>query len=232
MMESVAMSETDRPVAVLCSGGLDSVVLVAEESTRATVQPVYVSVGLAWEAAELVALDRVLARPLFEGRVKPAARLAFTMTDVYPDSHWAVRGTPPGFDTPDEDVYIAGRNIVLLSKAAIFSASLGISRVAVAWLSGNPFPDATPEFVAAMARALSIGLAHPIEIAAPYSGLRKAEVVRRGLSLGVPLELTLSCMKPESDLHCGRCSKCRERRDAFLEAGVPDATRYAVVPLR
>ena len=45
--------------------------------------------------------------------------------------------------------------------------------------------------------------------------------------LGVPLALTLSCMNPQGDRHCGRCSKCRERRDAFREAGVADPTDYA-----
>ena len=55
----------------------------------------------------------------------------------------------------------------------------------------------------------------------------EAEVIERGLALGVPFELTLSCMNPESRLHCGLCSKCRERHDAFLEAGLADPTSYA-----
>ena len=53
-------------------------------------------------------------------------------------------------------------------------------------------------------------------------------MIRLGATLGVPLELTLSCMQPVDGLHCGRCSKCRERRDAFTEAGVDDPTPYAV----
>jgi len=48
----------------------------------------------------------------------------------------------------------------------------------------------------------------------------------------VPLELTLSCMNPKDGAHCGQCSKCRERRDAFHDAGVPDRTRYVTVPVR
>ncbi len=56
----------------------------------------------------------------------------------------------------------------------------------------------------------------------------KSEVIRLGVELGVDLELTLSCMNPQDgDAHCGRCSKCRERRDAFIEAGVVDPTLYA-----
>ena len=54
--------------------------------------------------------------------------------------------------------------------------------------------------------------------------LHKADVIKRGIELGVPLELTLSCMQPKDGLHCGKCSKCRERRDAFHEAGVEDPT--------
>ena len=70
-----------------------------------------------------------------------------------------------------------------------------------------------------MARALSLGLAAPIAIEAPFATLHKADVVALGRSLGVPLELTLSCMQPQNGVHCGRCSKCRERRDGFREAG-------------
>ena len=113
-------------------------------------------------------------------------------------------------------------------------------------LAHNPFPDATPEFRSVMAHALSLGLAHTLLIEAPYADIGKAEVVRRGASLGVPLDLTLSCMNPlsapgsglrgsDGDLspsafparHCGACSKCRERHDAFLEAGIADTTDYA-----
>jgi len=95
-----------------------------------------------------------------------------------------------------------------------------------------------------MARALSLGLAHEVRIDAPYAGNSKADVIRRGVALGVPFELTLSCMSPHNRasagspqsaagspqptvIHCGTCSKCRERHDAFVEAGIADPTEYA-----
>ena len=175
---------------------------------------------------------RLFARPPFAGRVDPLVTLSFDMRDVFPPSHWAVRGEPPAFDTPDEDVYIHGRNVILASKAAVYLSRQKIAKLMIGTLAGNPFPDATPGFFAAMGNALALGLDAPIEIAAPFSTLHKSEVIRRGAALGVPLELTLSCMQPRDGLHCGQCSKCRERRDAFREAGVTDPTSYREPPKR
>jgi 7-cyano-7-deazaguanine synthase len=220
------------PTAVLLSGGLDSAVLLAEEVAHDEVQPVYISVGLAWEAAERDAVGHFLAHGFTSPRVRPLASLAVDMTDVYPAAHWARRGAAPAYHTPDEDVYLPGRNIVLLGKAGVFCAAAGLGRLVIGTLDHNPFPDATPAFREAMASALSLGLAHPLEIAAPYARVGKAEVIARGQAAGVQLELTLSCMNAATNgsafpRHCGVCSKCRERHDAFLEAGVTDLTDYA-----
>ena len=212
--------------AVLLSGGLDSAVLVAEEAVKSEVQPIYVSVGLAWEEAERAVVTQLLASAVFAGRVRPLVSLTVDMRDVYAATHWAVQGRPPAYHTPDEDVYLPGRNIILLGKAGVYCAAAHLDRLVLGTLAHNPFPDATPDFRAAMARALTLGLAHDLEIDAPYAGTSKADVIRRGLALGVPFTLTLSCMSPAGTRHCGTCSKCRERHDAFLEAGVPDPTEY------
>jgi 7-cyano-7-deazaguanine synthase len=216
-----------EPSVVLCSSGLDSAVLVALEAQERCVKPVYVSVGLAWESAERAMNGRLLPALGPEGRIAPLVQLSVEMRDVYPAAHWAVRGTPPAYDSPDEEVYLEGRNIVLLSKAAVFAAREHITRVALGPLAGNPFPDATQDFFSAMARALSIGLDRPIDVVTPLASMTKADVIRLGLTLGVPFELTMSCMNPQGELHCGTCSKCRERKDAFGEAGVTDPARYA-----
>ena len=219
------MSQTGT--AVLFSAGLDSAVLVAHELEHGNVWPLYVSVGLAWEAAERRAIDRLLASAAFASGIAPLTTLTVDMRDVYPASHWAVTGRPPAYDTPDEDVYLDGRNIVLLSKAAVFCRRAGTHRLAMGSLAGNPFPDATPAFFAAITEALSLGLDHALEIATPLVAFHTDRVVRLGVELGVPMELSMSCMNPRGDRHCGLCSKCRERRDAFREAGVPDPTPYA-----
>src|SRR5262245_53933033 len=213
--------------AVLLSGGLDSAVLVADEASRGEVQPIYVSFGLAWEAAERAIVERLLAAAPGRERMQPLASLSVDMRDVYAASHWAVEGKPPAYHTPDEDVYLPGRNITLFGKAGVFCAAARIDRLVIGTLEHNPFPDATPEFRDAMQRALSLGLAHDLRIEAPYAGRSKADVIRRGAELGVPFDLSLSCMNPRGTTHCGECSKCRERHDAFVEANIPDPTEYA-----
>ena len=134
---------------------------------------------------------------------------------------------------------MAARDSILQLKQQIAKTVLGqeamIERLLIGTLAHNPFPDATVEFRAALAGALSLGLAHPLTIDAPYADAGKAEVIRRGTALGVRFDLTLSCMNPVAagrgdplaHQHCGVCSKCRERHDAFVEAGIADPTRYA-----
>ena len=228
--------------AVLFSSGLDSAVLLASELHVATpaagdatggtalVQPVYVRSGLAWETEELRLAERLIAAAPFAGRVDPLATLDCPVTDTYRPSHWAVAGTPPAYATADEEVYLVGRNVLLLAKVATWCAVNRIGRIALGPLAGNPFPDATPKFFAAMRQALSLGLDHDLEIVAPFRNLSKAAVIVRGRSLGVPFELTLSCMNPVDGRHCGRCSKCRERLQAFETAGAADPASYAFRP--
>jgi 7-cyano-7-deazaguanine synthase len=239
--------------AVLFSGGLDSAVLLAlEVRDGSEVWPVHVRAGLAWEDAEARAIARLIAGPPYrhtragEMRNSPLqelSTLSVEMRDVYPPSHWAVQGRPPAFDTPDEDVYLEGRNVILLSKAAVFCSRHGLNRIALGPLAGNPFPDATSAFFTSMAKALSLGLARPLTIDTPLVEMRKDDVILLAQELQVPLELTLSCMNPQraaadaaaaapEDLHCGQCSKCRERRDAFKDARVEDPTTYVAEPVR
>jgi 7-cyano-7-deazaguanine synthase len=212
---------------VLVSSGLDSAVLLVHEAAQFDVRPLYVRSGLAWETAELRMLSRLVASPAMSGRLQPLTVVNLPMQDVYPADHWAISGTPPRYGSPDADVYLIGRNVTLLAKAGIVAARGAARRIALGPLAGNPFPDATPAFFAAMAEALSRGLAHALTVAAPFAALRKAQVIELGARLGVPFELTLSCMSPVDDRHCGQCSKCRERRDGFADAGVFDPTSYA-----
>lgn len=201
--------------------------LAADLGTTGIVQPIYVTSGLAWERGEQQVLRAALSALPTSVHVRPLVTLDVPMTDVYPATHWAITGAPPAYDTPDEDVYLAGRNLALIGKAGVYCALHRIPRLSLAPLSGNPFPDATPAFFEAMEQALSLGLATPLAIDAPYRTWSKVDVIRRGRAIGVPMALTVSCMNPSGVTHCGACSKCRERHEAFVEALGDDPTTYA-----
>jgi 7-cyano-7-deazaguanine synthase len=208
------------------------VLLAAAALRHGGAQPVYVSVGLAWEVEERRMAERFVSAMRSRANIAPLVQLDLDMRDVYPPTHWAVRGEAPGFDTPDSDVYLEGRNVILLSKAAVYAARAKLTTIVIGPLAGNPFPDARPVFFDTMARALSLGLATDIRIETPFLALHKEDVIRQGAAMHVPFELTLSCMQPVNGMHCGRCSKCRERRDAFRAAGLEDPASYAAPPLR
>ena len=213
---------------VLVSGGLDSCVLVRESLRRyGSVQPLYVRAGLRWEPIERAALRRFL-RGLRDTGLRPAATIEVPMSDLY-GGHWSRTGRgAPGYDDGDASVYIPGRNISLFAKAATFCALHRIPVLVSGILSANPFPDGSPVFVRAMQDALSRGLGRRVRIRTPFRHLTKSQVVRLGRDL--PLHWTFSCINPRGARHCGDCCKCKERIDAFREAGLLDRTLYAGGP--
>jgi 7-cyano-7-deazaguanine synthase len=214
---------SDR-VACLFSGGLDSAVMLMEMTrSHREVTPLYVRCGLAWEEAEMRFLRRFF-RNVKSPALLPPQVLDFNMSDVYGRAWYATGKDVPGYHEADENWEIPGRNILLLSKAAVWCALHSVNRVALGVLASNPFPDATPGFFCSLEAALSAGLKTSICILRPLGCLHKEEVVRLGA--GLPLELTLSCASPVGDNHCGRCGKCRERRQAFASAGIADPTAY------
>lgn len=213
-----------KRVAVLASGGLDSAVLLAGLAREATVFPVYVEAGLAWEAEEERAL-RAFLHALDDANVEPLTLLELPVRRLYGE-HWSATGAGvPGYEAPDSAVYLPGRNVLLIGVTAVWCALHAVGTIAIGSLDANPFPDATPSFFAGYGRLLSEALAHPIEVVAPYRHLHKHELIARFAAL--PLHLTLTCMAPRDGKHCGACNKCRERQEAFRGARVGDRTPYA-----
>jgi 7-cyano-7-deazaguanine synthase len=216
-------------LAVLVSGGLDSAVLLAESlGCNSTVLPLYIRFGLSWESAELRYLRRFLEAAQHP-TLRPLVVLEQPVGDLY-GRHWSITGQGvPGADTPDDAVFLPGRNVLLLAKAMLWCHLHGVQALALAPLEGNPFPDATPAFFAALETVVNQAVGGQVRLFQPYRGLAKADVLRRGQNL--PLRWTFSCIRPAAGLfgerHCGECNKCAERQRAFGAAGLPDPTDYA-----
>jgi 7-cyano-7-deazaguanine synthase len=161
-------------------------------------------------------------------RIAALSILDLPMTDVAAN-HWSVTGRGvPGYRAATSSNYIVGRNLSLLVKAAVFCAYHRIGEIAMAPLDANPFPDARPQFFRAAERAIALGVGLPVKIRVPFVGLSKAQVIRRGR--GLALGFTLSCARPRGLVHCGACTKCAERIEAFAAAGIEDPTRYRTAP--
>lgn len=119
------------------------------------------------------------------------------------------------------------RNGIMLSVAAGLAESEGLRYVMMANHAGDHaiYPDCRPGFVKAMSEAIQNGTYEGIEISAPYTGLTKADIARRGKNLGINYAETWSCYKG-GEHHCGKCGTCQERKQAFREAGIDDKTIY------
>jgi 7-cyano-7-deazaguanine synthase len=213
-------------VAVLASGGVDSAILVADQARQgATVQPLYIRFGLAWEAAEEAHLRRFLDTISGQLPVLPLLALELPIADVY-GSHWSVSGDDvPDETTEDAAVYLPGRNLLLLSKASVWCALHGVGSISLGTLRGNPFPDSLPAFFGGFGALVELGLEHPLTVLTPFAGLTKGQVLERGADLA--LQHTFSCIDPVGERQCGRCNKCAERRKGFAEIGIDDRTDYA-----
>ncbi len=212
-------------IAVLTSGGLDSAALIAESArVYASVYPLYVRAGMIWERNEITALRRFLTALRLK-TIRPLVVLNLPMDDLIRD-HWSITGKKvPGYRAVLSSNYIPGRNLSLICKAAIFCALNRIAEIALATLRSNPFPDAQPKFFDAITDAITLGVGLKLKVRAPYLGMTKADLIRRMSRL--PFELTVSCIRPKGIIHCGACTKCAERVEAFRDAGVPDPTKYA-----
>lgn len=221
----------NQPTAVLASGGMDSCILLANEAKKNVAYPIYVETGIPWEWAEKQMLQSFIDT-LNNPNVKPVTILALPVKALYGGAHWTMSGeTVPGYDEPDETVYIPGRNIILITLAAIWCSLNDVHRIVIGSLAGNPFPDATPDFFQSIADSNGMGLNHEITVEAPMRNLHKEDILAANAA-SLPLHLTLTCSNPQTGnddaiIHCANCNKCRERHEAFVDAGIADYTRYA-----
>lgn len=218
---------TNKKVVVLLSGGMDSVTALYDSAARHDVAAAlsfdYGSKHNAreipfarWHAENLGVPHRVL-------------RLPFIGEDFASDLLVAGGEIPRGdynLETMRQTV-VPFRNGIMLSIAAGWAESRGASAVVIAAHGGDHaiYPDCRGEFMRTMGEAIRLGTYAQIEILAPFIGLTKDQIARRGHELGVDFRRTWSCYVG-GEVHCGECSTCRERREAFVLAGLDDPTEY------
>ena len=119
---------------------------------------------------------------------------------------------------------VPNRNMIMLSVAAGYAEAHEIPELFYAAHKNDQtiYPDCRPEFVQALVPAIRLGTAwHPVQLKAPFLDMTKAEIVRMGLELQVPYELTWSCYRGE-DKPCRSCPTCIEREEAFTLNGITD----------
>jgi 7-cyano-7-deazaguanine synthase len=210
---------------IIYSGGLDSTTLLYEERERIALAVTfdYGSNHAARETAcarhhcEQLGIEHLVIPLSFIGRYFQSSLLSGA--DAIPEGNYD--------DTNMKSTVVPFRNGIMLSVACGLAESRGLQRVLIANHGGDHaiYPDCRPGFVDAMDGAMQAGTYDGVRLAAPYTHLSKADLVRRGAALGIDYSQTYSCYRG-GEHHCGTCGTCRERQEAFRQAGVPDPTQY------
>jgi len=220
---------------VLLSGGLDSTTALAVARSQGfSCYALTVKYGQLHEV-ELEAARRVAQvlgaadHRIVAVDLAPLAASALTTRGVaVPKDRSLAEIGAPG-DVPA--TYVPARNTVLLALALAWAESLGARDlfVGVNVLDASGYPDCRPEFVRAFEALAQVATrAGGFRVHAPLIELTKAQIIARGMQLGVDYAITHSCYDPIEGRACGRCDACALRRKGFAEAGVPDPTRYAL----
>ncbi|MBW8458031.1 MAG: 7-cyano-7-deazaguanine synthase QueC [Thiobacillus sp.] len=220
-----------KPAVILLSGGLDSatVLAIAREAGYAC-HALSLDYGQR-HTAELAAAARVAkSLGVVEHRV-----IRIGLGDIggsaLTDASIAVPESPT---TGIPVTYVPARNTVMLALALAWAEVLG-SRdlfIGVNAVDYSGYPDCRPEFIAAFEQMANLATRAGVEgarlrVHAPLQHLSKAQIIRRGIELGVEYAQTVSCYQADAEgLACGRCDACRLRREGFRAAGVADPTRY------
>jgi 7-cyano-7-deazaguanine synthase len=223
---------TERRAVVLLSGGLDSATTLAiARSGGFACYALSVAYGQRHDA-ELAAARRVAAAlGAREHRVVEVGLAQFGGSALT-DAAIAVptAGPQPGIPV----TYVPARNTVMLSLALAWAEVLGAGDifVGVNAVDYSGYPDCRPEYLRAFEAMANLATraaveGAPVAIHAPLIDLSKAQIVRRGVELGVDYALTVSCYQADADGRaCGLCDACRLRRSGFEAAGMADPTRY------
>lgn len=216
-----------KKVLVLLSGGVDSATALHWACREySVVGALAFDYGSNHAARELACARRQAEQagvPLHEIDLRPVARhLSSALLS-------GAEAIPTGDYNEDNmrQTVVPFRNGIFLAVAAGVAESCGAEGIVIAAHSGDHalYPDCREEFMQAMGQAISQGTYAGVQILRPFISMSKGEIVALGAKLGVDYAHTYSCYCGREQ-HCGHCGTCRERREAFCTAGVPDPTPY------
>ncbi|MBI2678329.1 MAG: 7-cyano-7-deazaguanine synthase QueC [Candidatus Koribacter versatilis] len=218
---------------VLVSGGMDSAVCAAIAARDYQPAAMHVSYGQRTEARERRAFTEICDRlgiatrmVIRDESLGKIGGSALTDTSIAVPE---VQDVESAIGSKVPVTYVPFRNAHLLAAAVSWAEVLGAKKVLIGAVEqdSSGYPDCRPEFYRAYNEVVRTGTsAADITIETPLIALRKAEIVRRGVELGAPLDLTWSCYSRE-DVACGVCESCVLRKRAFADAGVRDPVPYA-----
>jgi 7-cyano-7-deazaguanine synthase len=230
-MEPSTTGESVTLAVCLVSGGMDSCVTAAmARQENDELAFLHISYGQKTEARELRAFEdladyfAVTKRLTVSIESLKAIGGSSLTDDSIPVSEADLNST----EIPTS--YVPFRNAHLLTIAASWAETIGARRIYIGAVAedSSGYPDCRPEFYDAFQRAIDAGTRPEtkIEIVTPVIHFTKSEIVRRGLDLNAPLELTWSCYTSD-ERACGSCDSCALRLRAFQQAGVSDPIAYA-----
>jgi 7-cyano-7-deazaguanine synthase len=225
------MSRANKRAIVLLSGGMDSCVCAALAVRDHDAAALHVSYGQRTENRErrsfIAICDRLRIRERLLVRNEALATIGGS---ALTDQNIAVPHTPNPI--PEIPVtYVPFRNAHFLSTAVSWAEVLGAEKIYIGAVEpdSSGYPDCRPAYYEAFNRVIETGTKKgTIEVVTPLIAMRKIEIVRLGLELNAPFDLTWSCYSHE-DRACGVCDSCRLRLRAFAAAGVQDPISYATL---
>lgn len=210
---------------IIVSGGMDSITLLYE-SREEIALGISFDYGSNHNAREIPFARMHCGRLGIEHITIP---LAFMRQHFRSSLLEGAEAIPEGHyeDENMKSTVVPFRNGIMLAIAAGIAESRGLRRVLIANHGGDHaiYPDCREEFIGAISRATQAGTYTAVDVAAPYTGITKTDIARRGSRLGIDYSQTWSCYKG-GHAHCGRCGTCVERREALREAGIDDTTEY------
>ena len=227
------MQGNERPAIILLSGGLDSATCLAIAKSEGFSPLFTMSFDYGQRhrheltaAAKLAALAGAEEHRIIKIDLRQFGRSALTDNIAVPKDRDA---RAMAADIPI--TYVPARNTIFLSYALAWAEVLDVPNVfiGVNAIDYSGYPDCRPEFIRAFETTANLGtkFAGRFKIHTPLIQLTKAQIIRRGVELGVDYSLTHSCYDPhEAGLACGHCDSCILRKKGFAEAGVPDPTPY------